>query len=64
MIESAGQPAPTVTASVLTAVGPQTGLSYVVLGLSLGEWMAVVGFVAVCLSIIVNLRTIFRNREK
>jgi hypothetical protein len=60
MIESAGQPAPTVTASVITAVGPQTGLSYVVLG----EWMAVVGFVAVCLSIIVNLRTIFRNREK
>ena len=63
------QPGPTSLAFAATATGgtdliTTTGgiLDYVVLGLSLGEIMAIVGFVAVVLSIVVNVKALMRKK--
>ena len=62
-------PGPTSLAFAATAAGgtdliTTAGgiLDYAVLGISLGEAMAVVGFVAVVLSIIVNVKVLLRKK--
>ena len=61
-------PGPTALAFATTTVGgtdlidPGGILDYVVLGMSVGEIMAVVGFIAVVLSIIVNVKVLLRKK--